>query len=252
MQIPPKHFKDNKVSSLWVAQECGKMHLHVLRDIRARAEKGFHDFNPNLDLSLLNPPGSAGRPSQVIWLSLPEASLLMSSYTGPKAEKARIMCLSLIDSGMARHMGHKPQHTELYKGTSLEADAYQDEDDEDLRELRDIERSIQQQILRKIEIKRLEKKMVKVESKLEDHQTRLDRMNGDLGYRTILGHCSEKGIHLPAYLAKGLGKKISSRCRQYGHPIGSVPDERFGKVNSYPVSVIEEVIAEAYATLKRA
>lgn len=88
----------------------------------------------------------------------------------------------------------------------------------------------------------LKNKVTTLEEKTVELATRVDRMNGDTGYRTVLAHCRDLGIPLPLNLAKEIGRRASQLCRQRGLPRGKVADERFKSVNSYPVEVLNEVV----------
>jgi hypothetical protein len=43
--------------------------------------------------------------------------------------------------------------------------------------------------------------------------------------------------------AKAVGKSAAKICKEHDMNIGTVPDERYGKVNTYPTEVLEELIA---------
>ena len=45
-------------------------------------------------------------------------------------------------------------------------------------------------------------------------------------------------------VAKLRGMQCTSLCKELGATIGEVPDERFCKVNSYPIEVLEEILAK--------
>ena len=74
---------------------------------------------------------------------------------------------------------------------------------------------------------------------------RQDDMDGDTGYMTALAFCRRENIPAPLVFAQKLGIQAAEMCRKLGIRMGSVPDERWGKVNSYPVAVLLECLAVA-------
>jgi hypothetical protein len=70
---------------------------------------------------------------------------------------------------------------------------------------------------------------------------RVDNMNGDTGYRTVLAYCREHGIAVPLHIASEVGKIASKYSRENNIKIGIVPDERFGKVNSYRKDILDRL-----------
>ena len=72
---------------------------------------------------------------------------------------------------------------------------------------------------------------------------RQDDMDGDTGYMTALAFCRRENIPAPLAFAQKLGIKAAEMCRKLGIRMGSVPDERWCKVNSYPIAVLLECLA---------
>lgn len=65
--------------------------------------------------------------------------------------------------------------------------------------------------------------------------------SGNTGFMTISGYASSRGNHLSAEEAKNFGKFVSRICKQRSIDIKDVPDERWGKVKSYPIQVLDEL-----------
>ena len=86
-----------------------------------------------------------------------------------------------------------------------------------------------------------ERRLAKVESSHTKIKQRLDNFNGDIGYRTVLAFCRERDILCGRVQAQSIGVSARRLCRERGISIGSVPDERYGSVNSYPAKILEEV-----------
>ena len=62
-------------------------------------------------------------------------------------------------------------------------------------------------------------------------------------YFTVLGYCKNKGIELTFSDAIRYGKECTKISNEAGIAKRQVDDERFGKVNSYHISVLEKVFA---------
>lgn len=91
------------------------------------------------------------------------------------------------------------------------------------------------------EVKKVESKVSVVEGKVQNVETRMDRLNGDNGYRTVLAYQRDNRICIPKGAAKKIGQIASKLCRDMGRPIGRIPDERWGCVNSYPQNILANV-----------
>ncbi|MBF0115636.1 MAG: ORF6N domain-containing protein [Magnetococcales bacterium] len=72
---------------------------------------------------------------------------------------------------------------------------------------------------------------------------RQDDMDGDTGYMTALAFCRRENIPAPLVFAQKLGIQAAEMCRKLGIRMGSIPDERWGNVNSYPIAVLVECLA---------
>ena len=65
--------------------------------------------------------------------------------------------------------------------------------------------------------------------------------SGETGYWTISAWCKLNNLSLSMDEAKRMGRMASKLSKEWGVSVGSVPDERFGSVNSYREDVLEEV-----------
>lgn len=77
-------------------------------------------------------------------------------------------------------------------------------------------------------------------------ERRVDLMDGDTGYQTITAYTSKHGWKIPLSQAKAIGQKAAKLAKDLGVQIGTVPDERWGTVNSYPVALLDEVVSEFF------
>lgn len=64
-------------------------------------------------------------------------------------------------------------------------------------------------------------------------------------YFTIVGYATMSKTKVGLKLAAKLGGKASRLCNQLGYITEEIPDPRFGKVKTYPKSILKQVFAEA-------
>jgi Rha family phage regulatory protein len=93
-----------------------------------------------------------------------------------------------------------------------------------------------------VQVDRVETEQKEQELRLSSVETRLENMDGDTGYMTALAFMRSKGLKAPLKEANILGRKASAYCKSAGITMGSVPDERWGKVKSYPTEVLEDLM----------
>lgn len=78
-----------------------------------------------------------------------------------------------------------------------------------------------------------EKRLLEIESKI---------ISSDENYYTIAGFCSLHGVDCPLPVAKAYGKIASSLSRERDLEMGTAHDERYGRVNTYHKSVLNDAI----------
>lgn len=91
--------------------------------------------------------------------------------------------------------------------------------------------------------------LVAQERKLAEHDDRIKQLEAKTtttsDYYTIVGYGTLQNIKVGLQLAAKLGRKASALCKKYGYATEEMPDPRFGKVKTYPLTVLEQVFAEA-------
>ncbi len=92
------------------------------------------------------------------------------------------------------------------------------------------------------------KAMKQIEAKQIEHHQRLQVLeakqhtnSGETGYWTISAWCKLNNLSLSLEDAKRKGRQASRLSTEWDVQVSSVPDERFGRVNSYREDVLEEV-----------
>ena len=83
-----------------------------------------------------------------------------------------------------------------------------------------------------------------VEKPIPKKPKRIESLNGsNTGYVSIRRFCNERKIRLPLNVSKSAGKLAAKLCRSRQIPIGSLKDEMYGNVGTYPHEIVEEAIA---------
>ncbi len=91
---------------------------------------------------------------------------------------------------------------------------------------------------------------------LQAQQERIDEIEQDVrqlraqtitrsDYFTVAGYATLNGISCGLKLASSLGRKASALCKSKDIETESIPDPRFGRVKTYPMSILEEVFEMA-------
>lgn len=86
---------------------------------------------------------------------------------------------------------------------------------------------------------RLEAEQSVIKAEIAQIKDRQDQLDGDTQYMTALAYCRKHKIPAPLKVANKLGRDCAKHCKQYTIKIGTVPDERWGSVNSYPVKILD-------------
>lgn len=60
-------------------------------------------------------------------------------------------------------------------------------------------------------------------------------------YFTVVGYATLNEIDVNIKLASSIGRKAASLCKKRGIPTEEIPDPRFGRVKTYPESILREV-----------
>ena len=81
-----------------------------------------------------------------------------------------------------------------------------------------------------------------VEMEVQANTAELERFrNGHGYYYSIAGYCSKLGQQRPLQWMNNQGRKASAMCRQKGIVPEKVSDPRWGTVNTYPDSILNEL-----------
>ena len=88
-----------------------------------------------------------------------------------------------------------------------------------------------------------EKRLAAMEGRVKTMEARLEtRVENAF---SIAGYASLRGVNVDVNSANLLGKKAASLSREYGYPISTTPDPRFGKVNVYHTDILKIVFDDA-------
>jgi prophage antirepressor-like protein len=91
------------------------------------------------------------------------------------------------------------------------------------------------------ELKKIEAQQIKHDQRLQVLEAKQHTNSGETGYWTITAWCRLIKTTLSMEDAIRKGREASKLSKEWGVPISSVRDERFGYVNRYREDVLEEV-----------
>ena len=89
--------------------------------------------------------------------------------------------------------------------------------------------------------------LVEQERRMNELESRMDMIEAKSltvpnEYFTVAGFASIRNKKIDMVTAKMLGKKAAKLSKEFDYPIGKVPDERFGHVNTYHVDILNKVM----------
>jgi hypothetical protein len=84
--------------------------------------------------------------------------------------------------------------------------------------------------------------MINLEQRTATLEAKVETISSGSGYFSIKAWARLNRLLMPNPRAKVLGKKCSQVCRERSLEIGKARDEVFGEVNTYPESIIAEVV----------
>lgn len=106
----------------------------------------------------------------------------------------------------------------------------------------------QQLVNHERQIRELELRQVETEAKVVEI---VNHMQTRPNYFCVTAFCATHGIRVNKETAKRIGRKSASLCKQRGYEIGSVTDDKWGKVGSYPNDVLLEVFQKEGLLIKK-
>lgn len=104
---------------------------------------------------------------------------------------------------------------------------------------------------RQIEIERAQAEMVRMcaealrlsSSAETKSQAALHQSTANHGHFAVLAYARLRGWEMPVARAAAHGRRLSALCAARGIPVGHMSDPRFGVVNTYPESILDEHFA---------
>jgi hypothetical protein len=85
-------------------------------------------------------------------------------------------------------------------------------------------------------------KLVSLEQLISVLEAKVETISSSSGYYTIKAWARLNRLLMPNPRAKAIGKSCAQLCRERSLEIGKARDEAFGEVNTYPESIIAEVV----------
>jgi len=95
---------------------------------------------------------------------------------------------------------------------------------------------------------RLEQQHKLLEAKTDNLTQRLDQIETAQTHFTVVGYMSVvANKSIPLASASTIGKRCTKLCKARDLEVGIVPDPRFGKANTYPKHILDEVLEDMVA-----
>lgn len=203
-----------KMSSLEIAERTGKEHKHVLRDIRTMIDQLG---SPNLDSNQYQVVIGNNNKTYEILLDKELTLVLATGYNVP-------LRLKIIKRWQ-------------------ELEAVQDKPVMD--ELEMVIASAQHLMAVKKEQKEQAIRLNQLEKSNREILARQNAIVEGLKFFTVLGYANLNNLqHLILKDAQSIGKRAAHLSRERNIPIDKVRDPRFGQVNAYAETVLNEIVAE--------
>jgi hypothetical protein len=79
---------------------------------------------------------------------------------------------------------------------------------------------------------------------VEEEMKKVTRSIGAAGFYSVMAYAAAKKVRITLSEAGTLGRMASKKCKELGVQVCSIPDPRFGTVNTYPEEILEEVWAK--------
>jgi anti-repressor protein len=104
------------------------------------------------------------------------------------------------------------------------------------RPLTDIEMLERQLMIMKQQAKEIEE----IKANVKQIEAQIETSQKD--FYTVAGYCSLRGLKVDISKANMIGRKATKLSNEYGYEIGQASDPRFGKVNTYHLDILSQVI----------
>ncbi len=191
-------------TSVLVAQKFGKQHRNVLASIKgllATAENSaVHQM-----FTASSYYNEQGKEQPMFIMDRDGFSLLVMGFTGKEALKFKLDFINAFNE-MEKRMQALPTTPEEM-----------------------LLQSVQLMVEQKRKLYEVENRVRAIEAKTA---TTPD-------YFAVMGYASLNGIKVGLNLAAQIGRRAKKICAENGYPVETIPDPRFGRVHTYPYSVLE-------------
>lgn len=195
-------------NSLLVANKFNKRHTHVLDAIKNIINSAENSAQFYVSSTYYD---NIGRGLPMFVMDRDGFSLLVMGFTGKEAMKFKIdfiRAFNEMESKLKLTLPKEPEELLL--------------------------QSVQLMIEQKKRLAAVETKVNELEAKT------LTRPE----YFTVVGYCTLNKIKIGLQLASKMGQKATRICKLKGYPMDDIPDPRFGRVHTYPKSVLQEIFNE--------
>lgn len=198
-------------TSVLVAQKFGKQHRDVLRAVRRMISDTTAQFCAVISMfSESSYYNEQGKEQPMIIMDRDGFSLLVMGFTGKEALKFKLDFINAFNE-MEKRMQALPTTPEEM-----------------------LLQSVQLMVEQKRKLYEVENRVRAIEAKTA---TTPD-------YFAVMGYASLNGIKVGLSMAAHIGRRAKKICADNGYPVETIPDPRFGRVHTYPYSVLETVFKQ--------
>lgn len=88
-------------------------------------------------------------------------------------------------------------------------------------------------------------RLANIEESVALLESRANDLAEGTGYISIVGWLRARGRKAPSLgIRATMGREATAECKRIGCAVGTVPDDRFGTVNTYPADLLDELFGE--------
>lgn len=90
------------------------------------------------------------------------------------------------------------------------------------------------------------RQLAEVEDRIGQLESGANALAEGTGYISIVGWLRARGRKAPSLgIRATMGREATAECKRIGCAVGTVPDDRFGVVNTYPADLLDELFGES-------
>ena len=217
VEFSDSHSTGEVMTSLELANVCGKMHNDILKAIR-KMEVSWEKIAQG-KFSLGSYKDANGQDRPCYFLTKRETLFIATKFKDEERAKL-ILRWEELETANVKNASLQPK-----SGAEM------------------LLMYAQQMVEQERKLNVIQTQQLALESRISNIE---QRTTTSLPYTTIVGYANRFGIRCPREKACALGKVATNLCKQYNFEMGRVEDPRFGTVKTYPDGVLRETFERYY------